>query len=185
MSTAKHTPETPATPVTSAPSPFPASLTLNIPRGHQLIDGRDRVHLSLSRDGEVTLGTWPRSEGGIPDAVWHGRTRWYDIKLGSHHEENGSTLLDMDALIGDLRTDGPLGPLLEAIHRGHDVSWNGNNHVGTLDLGAEGAESQVEAYLDDDTDGRYVLPSCACGNCLVADCRDCEDCEDCCGEGEA
>lgn len=175
MNTNKHRPVRLITLVKSTPAPFPASLTVNISRGHQLIEGWDRVHLSLSRDGEVTLGTWRRSERGMPAAVWHGETRWYDVKLGSYHEEDGGTLLDVDGLIADLRTDGKLGPLFEAIHRGHDVDWNGNNHVGTLNSAAEDAEAEVEAYLDDDRETRYVLPSCPCGHCLVAGCRDCAD----------
>jgi len=72
---------------------------------------------------------------GVPEAVWHGRTRRYEIPC----------LLAAPAnkLLAEL------APLAQRIIDGYATVWDGNNHVGKLDADAQAAEAELARCCDE------------------------------------
>lgn len=92
--------------------------------------------LYLTADGEVGLD-WASEIGGVPADVWHDRTfRWYV-----------SPFLSKDAC-DMLLNDEEVLALLERVHSGHYVEWDGSNHVGRLTEDARDAKEALEELLD-------------------------------------
>ena len=67
---------------------------------------------------------------GVPEAVWHGRTRRYEIPCLLAEAAN--------KLLAEL------APLAQRIVDGYEAIWDGNNHVGKLDEDAQMAEAELE-----------------------------------------
>ena len=93
------------------------------------------AYVELAEDGEITAG-WSGGIGnGVPMDVWNGRT----LRMSVPHNVNGPDLADY------LEGEG-IG-LLEAIHAGHSVRWDGSNHVGRLTDAAHVAKEKLEEAL--------------------------------------
>ena len=93
-----------------------------------------KAFLDLDEEGWVTIG--PDEEyGAIPEPVWH--NRW--IRFGVNNE---LTIEEIDQLLEEIT------PLLEAVHAGHWVEWNGSNHVGQLTEEAQQAKEAIECKID-------------------------------------
>jgi len=111
----------------------------------------DELYLAVSEDG-ISLHT-STCHGGdaTPIEVYHGRVLHYTVASAY----SGSVVIARDTLAEDLREGGQLTALLERVHAGLSVEWNGNNHVGRLTADAEDAAEDMNALLDRD-DSRYV-----------------------------
>jgi len=100
--------------------------------------------VEMDEDGEVSAD-YSADSGGTPSHVWHNRT----LRWAVPSEVNGKTLADL--LQGD-----EVRGLLERIHAGHSVDWDGSNHRGTLDDAAQDAsydlERRLERLAEDPTD---------------------------------
>lgn len=99
------------------------------------------AYVELDEDGDVSADYNGEIGNAVPMAVWHRRTLRFDVspRVGG---DDLADFLESDAVVA----------LLERIHAGHTVEWNGNNHVGTLDDDAQAAaEALMEALsgLDD------------------------------------
>jgi hypothetical protein len=90
------------------------------------------------RDQTGELGaTYGRSpSAGTPEAIWHGRV----LRLWLPD--------DLDAEEARKFLEGAEGKaLLDRIEAGHDVEWDGNNNVGSLDDDGQDALDALEAKL--------------------------------------
>jgi hypothetical protein len=76
------------------------------------------------------------SGGGMPPSVWHHRT----LRWAVNPSANGRALA---ALL-----EGEALPLLERVHAGHTVEWDGSNNVGLLTADAQDASDELERLLD-------------------------------------
>jgi hypothetical protein len=91
--------------------------------------------VELAEDGEVRASANPEIGNAVPSYVYHGRSiRW---KIDP-------------ALRGEQIADAVerLAPLLEAIHQGHTVEWDGNNMTGRLTEEASAASDELERELE-------------------------------------
>jgi hypothetical protein len=94
-------------------------------------------YLDLDEDGNVTYGTVAEIGNAVPMHVWHGRI----IRWTMPSDIRGKTLHRL--------LTGKLPGLLERVHAGHSVEWDGSNHVGRLDDDASAARDEIERILDD------------------------------------
>jgi hypothetical protein len=94
-------------------------------------------YIELDEDGNVTYDYDGAIGYAVPIDVWDGRTiRWTlpgDIRGKTLHR-----LLTVK-----------LPGLLERVHAGHSVEWDGSNHVGRLDDDASAARAEIERILAD------------------------------------
>jgi hypothetical protein len=93
----------------------------------------------LSEEGEVSADSSGEIGNGIPSSVWHGR----DLRFPVSPFASGSDLADFLERFDRGRV------LLERIHEGHSVEWDGSNYVGTLDDDAQAARDELEAALQE------------------------------------
>ena len=92
------------------------------------------VSLTLSESGEIgyeieALG------GGVSSYRWLSRTLAWCLPI----VPSPASLLE---LIKDLR------PLLERVHAGHSILWDGSNHRGYLTDDASEANDEIERYIN-------------------------------------
>lgn len=80
---------------------------------------------------------------GVPESVWHGRTRRYWVSCYA----DGKQLAEW--------IEGEGRELLQRVHNGHKVIWDGNNYVGRLTDDARDAEDNIVAALR-----QFDDPSC-------------------------
>lgn len=95
--------------------------------------------LVLLDDGTVACSQQYLVGGdGTPEPVWHGRWIRWSIQPCTNY-----------ALLKDaLGEEGALSALLDRVIAGHEVRWNGNNHVGHLTEDAAEASQAIEHYLE-------------------------------------
>lgn len=96
------------------------------------------AYLLLDEDGNVSTDTRAPWDCGSPIDEWHGRTRTWKVPAAVRG----------DALDYAFRNSKIL-ELLQRVHNGHSVDWNGNNYVGALDDDAEEASGELERRLGD------------------------------------
>jgi len=96
---------------------------------------RQPAYVELAEDGEITAGWSGEIGSGVPMDVWNDRT----LRMSVPHNVNGPDLADY------LEGEG-IG-LLEAIHAGHSVRWDGSDHVGRLTDAARVAKEKLEEAL--------------------------------------
>ncbi len=88
------------------------------------------AYIRMDEDGEIDA--WVNGEiNGTPMSVWHGRTLTWRVPSNVR----GDALL---AFVKEHRR------LFERVYLGHEVDWDGNNHVGTLDDDAQEASEEIE-----------------------------------------
>jgi hypothetical protein len=92
--------------------------------------------VAIEEDGDVWADE-ARSGNGVPADVWHQRT----LRLTVPADVDGQKLADY------LERGGRA--LLERIHAGHEVDWDGSNRVGKLTDDARDAIEQIEREMDD------------------------------------
>lgn len=98
------------------------------------------AYVSLDEDGNVHADYCGIIGSGQPMDVWHGRTR----RWGVNPEVNGDRL-------ADLLESGKVRALLERVHAGHSVEWDGSNYVGRLTDDARGASDDLGRIFVDET----------------------------------
>ena len=88
------------------------------------------AYIRMDEDGEIDA--WVNGEiNGTPMSVWHGRTLTWRVPSNVR----GNALLTF--------VEEHQG-LFERVYLGHEVDWDGNNHVGTLDDDAQEASEEIE-----------------------------------------
>lgn len=97
-----------------------------------------RACLLLDEDGKVSTDTRAPWDRGTPIDEWHGRRRIWKVPAGVR----GYALCDV-------LSDTHILELLQRVHNGHSVEWNGNNYVGALNDDAEEASDELERCLND------------------------------------
>lgn len=98
------------------------------------------AHVEIDEDGTVTADYSGEIGSAVPMLVWHKRTLRVPV----------AAEVDCADLAAYLRGGGL--PLLQAIHNGHSVHWDGSNHVGAL-------TDEAEQALEDLADGLQDLPT--------------------------
>jgi hypothetical protein len=116
------------------------SLSGSAPLFHRTYDGDQcSAFLLLDEDGNVSIDIRaPWGMNSFPIDEWHGRTQCWEISSAVHR----------DALRGAF-SDTYILELLQRVHNGHSVEWNGNNYVGVLNEDAEEASDELEQCFDD------------------------------------
>lgn len=94
------------------------------------------AYLELSEDGTVDAGCDGDVGGAVPMTVWNGR----DLRYSIPSEMSGAQLLEFVK---------EHMPLLERIHAGHEVRWDGSNWKGCLNQDACDAEELLEAACEE------------------------------------
>lgn len=92
--------------------------------------------VQFDEDGSVSAYVSGEIGNGQPMRVWHQR----DLRWAVPGNVNGQALADLLA--------GAALPLLERVHAGHSVDWDGNNYSGTLDDDATEASDALEQMFD-------------------------------------
>lgn len=94
--------------------------------------------LTLDEDGVCDFEVTPPWDNATRAAIWHGRTRCWSLP----------GLVKSEAL-SELFSDADTIDLLQRVHDGHEVVWDGNNWVGRLDEDAEEASDELERLCAD------------------------------------
>ncbi len=94
------------------------------------------AYVEMDEDGNVSADYSGEIGNGAPSCVWHKRTLRWSVPA----EVNGDSL-------ADYLEDAETIALLERVHAGHSVEWDGNNHVGQLDEDATAAAAVLERDL--------------------------------------
>jgi hypothetical protein len=100
------------------------------------------LRLVLDEDGNTVLYVKDRhsSDNGTSSDEWHGRDQVWTNRNPS------CGVVDLEAL-EQLAKD--VSPLLDRVHAGHNVEWDGSNMVGTLDDDAQEASELIEKLVMD------------------------------------
>ncbi|MFN2310174.1 MAG: hypothetical protein ABR553_10670, partial [Gammaproteobacteria bacterium] len=93
-------------------------------------------YVEMDEDGFVSTNYSGEIGNGVPSYVWHGRT----LRFSVPSDVRGDAL-------ADLLEGAEVVALLERIHAGHEVEWDGNNHRGYLDDDAQEAQGELEHIL--------------------------------------
>lgn len=102
------------------------------------------AYIEMDEDGEVRADYSGEIGNAVPMYVWHRRTLRWRIDAAA----NGDSLADF------LESD-EARALLERIHAGHEVDWDGNNHSGSLDDDAQAASDELDSILEEDWQRPY------------------------------
>jgi hypothetical protein len=89
-----------------------------------------RAYLCLDRDGDVYVETEHPSTNSFSADVWHGRV----LRWGITPNVSGSRLY---AFVLDIL------PIIERVHAGHEIIWDGNHYIGRLTEDAQEAAEDV------------------------------------------
>lgn len=116
------------------------------------------AYVQLDEAGDVTAGHSGEIGGGVPAHVWHGRALRWSVPASVR----GDVLADL--LAGDAL------PLLQRVHAGHSVQWDGNNHRGDLDDDARAASDELSALLSDLHDEADNVPVWDVADWLFSNC---------------
>lgn len=98
------------------------------------------AYVHLGEDGNVHADYCGIIGAGQPMDVWHGRTR----RWGVNPEVNGDQIADL------LESD-KVRALLERVHAGLSIEWDGSNYVGRLTDDAREASAALERIFEDET----------------------------------
>lgn len=102
----------------------------------------DRLVLDIEEDSVSLLSLTVYGSGdGVPESVWHGRRRRYELA-------RGDAVLSLEALRALLAEGGRLATLIDRIIAGLSTDWDGSNMVGTLTDDAIAAEAELEEWLE-------------------------------------
>jgi hypothetical protein len=115
------------------------------PRGLRPTDPH-RAVLRLDELGTVDVAPDYNTDGSTTLDVWLGQTIQYSIPACL-------SAAGIDNLLDNIM------PLLERIHSGHTVMWNGNNHIGVMTSDARAAHDELVRHLEQaqyDTDNNVI-----------------------------
>lgn len=95
------------------------------------------AYVRMTEEGDVDAYTSGEIGNAVPMDVWHSRTLTWSLPWST----------DANALAELLETPEVLA-LLERVHAGHEVSWDGSNHVGRLGEDAQDASYRLERIFE-------------------------------------
>ena len=95
--------------------------------------------VEITEEGAVSADWNGEIGNAVPSHVWHGRT----IRAPVSPFVRGADLLDFLERFDRGRV------LLERIHEGHSVEWDGSNYVGSLNEDAQAAREELETALQE------------------------------------
>lgn len=95
------------------------------------------AYIEIDEYGNVSADYSGEIGNAEPADVWHGRTQHLSI----YPYANGDTLAEF------LNREGVI-ELLERIHAGHTIEWDGNDMVGILDDDAKAAHDTLQDMID-------------------------------------
>lgn len=101
------------------------------------------AYIEMTEDGDVSADYSGEIGDAIPMYVWNKRTLRWNILPSA----NGDSLADW-------LESAEISALLERIHDGHTVDWNGSNYTGHLDDDAQAASDELDRILN----GSWALP---------------------------
>lgn len=102
------------------------------------IQGPQSAYLYLTETGHVYVAPGGSDTvSGVPMDIWHGRRLRWPL----------SPYLTREQVI-ELLDDPQVHELLERVHAGHRVEWDGSNHVGRLSEDALDAAEELRQYLE-------------------------------------
>ncbi|WP_431273450.1 hypothetical protein ACQ858_14795 [Variovorax ureilyticus] len=101
-------------------------------------DQEFRALLLLDEDGACALETRAPWENGRPTEEWYGCTRTWALPANVRGDALHSLLTDEETVA-----------LLQRVHNGRSIDWNGNNHVGSLDDDAGDASDELEQKFEE------------------------------------
>jgi len=113
------------------------------------LDGAPRCEtqwrLSLDANGNVTVYARDFFGGdGTPVDIWEGRALEWGIR-----RRGDQSAIDAADVATDLADGGKLRTLLERVHAGHDVEWDGSHMAGRLTDDAHAASDDIEGLLNE------------------------------------
>ncbi|TQV62730.1 MAG: hypothetical protein FNT15_05840, partial [Sulfurovum sp.] len=91
------------------------------------------AYVEMDEDGNVCADYSGEIGNAEPMSVWNGRTLQWSVDAAA----NGDSL-------ADLLESAKVKSLLERVYQGHDVHWDGSNHVGRLNDDAEEASNALD-----------------------------------------
>lgn len=100
----------------------------------------------LDEHGTCYFQLDPPWENGCSPEVWHGRTLCWELPAESPGSLLHSILLRKSTL-----------KLLQRVHDGHEIVWDGNNHVGVLNKSAKKASEKLEEMFSDELSSDALL----------------------------
>lgn len=104
--------------------------------------GPQPAYIELTEDGKVLADFNAELGNAMPAAVWHRRTLRWPLPPDVRGEALTAFLADPAALA-----------LLQRVHAGHSVEWDGSNHVGRLDEDARAASDKFAELIERDLAG--------------------------------
>lgn len=120
--------------------------------------GPQPAHVELDERGSVTATVSSHiGNGGCSMLVWHGRTLQWSLPPDVRRS----------ALVGFLARD-DVRSLLDRVHAGHSVQWDGSNHRGTLTDDARRASDEFETLLLELNDERSRVTVWQAGDFVFA-----------------
>lgn len=118
--------------------------------------------VELDEQGNVSADYSGEIGNGMPMDVWYGRT----LRWAVNSSINGNVLADALESV-------EITALLERIHAGHAVDWDGNNYVGSLTDDARAASDDLWWRLEDlgldDEPAVWEVDNWLFGGCSLAD----------------
>lgn len=96
------------------------------------------AYVEINEQGKVTADYSGEIGNGVPFAVWHNRTLRFAVP----------STVDCDTLVEYLES-AECRALLDRIHAGHQVDWDGSNYVGVLTDDAKAAAEELRDTLVD------------------------------------
>jgi hypothetical protein len=102
------------------------------------------LEISLNEDGDAAIITSDRhnSNNGTPIDEWHMRTLTWGNSLSQ------GTLVVADRAAVEALAE-KIRPLLERVHAGHSVKWDGSNMRGALDDDASEAQEEINRLVEE------------------------------------
>lgn len=113
------------------------------------------AYIEMDKDGAVGVDWDGIIGGGVPMDVWHRQTQRWSIP---------NTVIG--AALADFLGRDDVQALLERIHAGHSVEWDGSNHVGRLNQDAVDASYALERLCETTWDHSDHAQIWSCANWL-------------------
>ncbi|MFC7409449.1 hypothetical protein [Hydrogenophaga atypica] len=95
--------------------------------------------LCLDEHGKCSFQLDPPWETGCSAEVWHDRTLRWELPAGVNGSNIYRLLMDASTI-----------QLLQRVHEGHEIVWDGNNYSGVLDDDAQEASDELETLFGDE-----------------------------------
>lgn len=102
------------------------------------------AYIELYEDGRVIVDA-SAEKNSMPEVMYNGRARRYQVP-------NDLSVTGIDALLEEVK------PLLQRVHDGRSIEWDGSNNVGHLTEDAIEAEEEIEKRIEKFSDEYFNTP---------------------------